>query len=85
MESEIDDKKRQRRIGPRFLYLALILCALSACGKKGPLYLPPGIIPILKPVQASTVGSSAEPAVTPAAEATKKISPATTSSDKTLP
>lgn len=76
---------RQISTSKRFLCLLLMLGALSACGKKGPLYLPPGMIPVLKPIPESTVEPAAEPAVSPATDADKKASPAATSTDKAQP
>jgi len=34
----------------RLLLLALLGVLVCACGKKGPLYLPPGKAPLIKPV-----------------------------------
>ncbi len=76
MCAETKQERKQMAVRSRFLCLALILCALSACGKKGPLYLPPGMIPVLKPVPESTVEPTTEPATVPAAKNTDKTSPA---------
>ncbi len=79
-------ESKQISLRSRFFCLALILCALSACGKKGPLYLPPGMIPVIKPVPESTIESTLEPAITPAVDASKKkASPVTTPVDKAQP
>ena len=88
-EASVDPENRLERkqmsIRIRFLCLLLILGGLSACGKKGPLYLPPGMIPVLKPIPESTVEPAVEPAVTPATDASRTASPAATPTDKAQP
>ncbi len=73
MGFETKRKSKQMAVGLRFLCLLLVLGALVACGKKGPLYLPPGMIPVIKPVpEESTEESTVEPAATPTVKNTDK-------------
>ncbi len=75
MDPETKRARKQMIVRPGFLCLLLILGALVACGKKGPLYLPPGMIPVVKPVPEATVKSTTELPVTPAAEDRDKTTP----------
>lgn len=85
MDPESKQERKQTGIRLRFLYLVLILGALSACGKKGPLYLPPGMMPVLKHAPEVTVESDVKATATPVEDASKKASPTVTPADKEQP
>lgn len=84
--NETKRERKQMAVRLRFLCLVLMLSALSACGKKGPLYLPPGMIPVIKSVpQEPTVESTVEPAATPAVKNTNKTPPVVKPANKSQP
>jgi len=61
--------------------LVLLGSILSGCGKKGPLYLPPGMKPATTPAPETMV----EPAIKPETKNTDKPRPAATPADKPQP
>ena len=61
--------------------LVLLGSLLSGCGKKGPLYLPPGMKPATTPVPETIT----EPAIKPETENTDKPRPAATPTDRPQP
>ncbi len=76
---DVDTKQAGRLAG--LCLLMLLGGSLSGCGKKGPLYLPPGMKPATVPAPETIM----EPVIKPETENTDKPRPAATPADKSQP
>ncbi len=65
----------------RLCLLVLLGSILSGCGKKGPLYLPPGMKPVTTPAPETIT----EPGIKPETENTDKPRSAATQADRPQP